>query len=189
VTCPFKQSNLSAWSLSSWHPTHTHFWVRLSVFFKAVCSPPSRSRRVTRSMSIEALLFNGFGWFTRALSRVQFFAFVPRVTCAPRDLQILFFLSLSLCHDTCTSIQEDVGRRIHRRGGEGARKGYCVWGGYFVSSWSVSGTTKLYHYPSCAVISRIWKKFHQTSSGLGIRQHTYLLMVSQLLHTNVKWRC
>jgi len=24
-------------------------------------------------------------------------------------LQILFFLSLSLCHDTCTSTQEDVG--------------------------------------------------------------------------------
>jgi len=30
-------------------------------FFKAVCSPPSRSRRVTQIMSVEALLFNGFG--------------------------------------------------------------------------------------------------------------------------------
>jgi len=28
---------------------------------KAVCSPPSRSRRVTRIMSIDALVFNGFG--------------------------------------------------------------------------------------------------------------------------------
>ena len=28
-------------------------------------------------------------------------------------------------------------------------------------------TTKLYHYPSWAVISRIWKSFCQTSSGLG----------------------
>ena len=28
-------------------------------------------------------------------------------------------------------------------------------------------TTKLYHYPSWAVISRIWKKICQTSSGLG----------------------
>jgi len=25
---PFKQSNLSVWSLLSWHPTHTHLWVR-----------------------------------------------------------------------------------------------------------------------------------------------------------------
>ena len=29
LTCPFKQSNLSAWSLLSWDPTHTHLWVRL----------------------------------------------------------------------------------------------------------------------------------------------------------------
>jgi len=28
-------------------------------------------------------------------------------------------------------------------------------------------STKLYHYPSWAVISRIWKSFCQTSSGLG----------------------
>jgi len=34
VTCPLKQSNLSAWSLLSWHSTHTHLWVRLSVFAK-----------------------------------------------------------------------------------------------------------------------------------------------------------
>ena len=29
VTCPFKQSNLSAWSLLSWHPTHTYLRRRL----------------------------------------------------------------------------------------------------------------------------------------------------------------
>jgi len=33
-----------------------------------------------------------------------------RVSCVcVYHLQILFFLSLSLCHDTCTSTQEDVG--------------------------------------------------------------------------------
>jgi len=34
---------------------------------KAVCSPPSRSRRVTRIMSIEALVFNYFGWKLHSL--------------------------------------------------------------------------------------------------------------------------
>ena len=29
---PFKQSDLRAWSLLSWHLTHTHLWARLSVF-------------------------------------------------------------------------------------------------------------------------------------------------------------
>jgi len=31
LMCHFKQSDLSAWSLWSWHPTHTHIWVRRSV--------------------------------------------------------------------------------------------------------------------------------------------------------------
>ena len=60
LTCPFKQSNSSAWSLLSWHPTHTYLWRRL-YFILIVCSPPSQSRRVTQIMSAEALLFNGFG--------------------------------------------------------------------------------------------------------------------------------
>ena len=60
VTCPFKQSNPSVWSLLSWHPTHTYLWVRLSVL-KSCLSPLSWSCRVTRIMSIEALLFNSFG--------------------------------------------------------------------------------------------------------------------------------
>ena len=51
VTCLLKQSNFSAWSLLSWHLAHTHMWGSLSVFFKAVCSPPSR--RVTEIMWIE----------------------------------------------------------------------------------------------------------------------------------------
>ena len=32
LTCPFKQSNLSAWSLLSWHPTHTYLWGRLCLY-------------------------------------------------------------------------------------------------------------------------------------------------------------
>jgi len=59
LMCPFKQSNLSAWSLLGWHPTHTYLWGRLCSI-QVVCSPPSRSRRVTQVMSAEALLLNGF---------------------------------------------------------------------------------------------------------------------------------
>jgi len=40
LTCLFKQSNLIAWSLLSWHPTHTYLWGRLC-FIQVVRSPPS----------------------------------------------------------------------------------------------------------------------------------------------------
>jgi len=57
VTCPFKQSNPSVWSLFSWHPTHTHLWVRLSVLLKVFVStgsvPPSDSDYVNRSASLQ----------------------------------------------------------------------------------------------------------------------------------------
>ena len=56
------------------------------LFFKAVCSPRSRSRRVTRIMSTEALLSTISVRIrtTRVIrrSRVRFFAFVPRGACA-----------------------------------------------------------------------------------------------------------
>jgi len=32
LTCPFKQSNLSFWSLLSWHPTHKYLWGRVCFF-------------------------------------------------------------------------------------------------------------------------------------------------------------
>ena len=54
-----KKINPNAWSLLSWHPTHTYLWGRLC-FIQVVCSPRSRSRRVTQIMSTEALLLNGF---------------------------------------------------------------------------------------------------------------------------------
>jgi len=57
LTCPFKQSNPSIWSLLSWHPTHTRLWVRLSVFLKLFVStvtvPPSDSEHVNRSASLQ----------------------------------------------------------------------------------------------------------------------------------------
>ena len=40
LTCPFKQSNRSAWSLLIWHPTHIYLWGRLC-FIQVVRSPPS----------------------------------------------------------------------------------------------------------------------------------------------------
>ena len=33
LTCPFKQGNLSTWSLLNWHPTRTRLWGRLRVVF------------------------------------------------------------------------------------------------------------------------------------------------------------
>jgi len=57
LTCPFKHSNLSVWSLLSWHLIHTYLWGRLC-FIQAVCSPLSRSRRVTQIVSIEAFVLN-----------------------------------------------------------------------------------------------------------------------------------
>jgi len=44
----------------SWHPTHIYLSTRLCLI-QVVCSPPSRSRRVTQIVSAEALLLNGFG--------------------------------------------------------------------------------------------------------------------------------
>jgi len=62
LTCPFKESNLSAWSLLRWHPTHTYLWGRL--YFVQVCClfctvtvTPSHDSDYT-----EALLLNGFDW-------------------------------------------------------------------------------------------------------------------------------
>ena len=45
LTCPFKQSYLSAWSLLNWHPTHTYFWGRLC-FNSSCLLPLSQSSRV-----------------------------------------------------------------------------------------------------------------------------------------------
>jgi len=53
LTCPFKQSDLSAWSLMSWHPTLAYTPLRLRetlCVFKVVFCSPSRSCRVTRIM-------------------------------------------------------------------------------------------------------------------------------------------
>ena len=53
LTCPFKQSNLSAWSLMSWHPTLAYTPLRLRetlCVFKVVFCSPSQSCRVTRIM-------------------------------------------------------------------------------------------------------------------------------------------
>jgi len=72
MTCPFKQSDLSAWSPLSWQPTHTYLWGRLC-FIHSDCSPLSLSRRVTQIMSTEALLLNAsfksfstsINWYTQ----------------------------------------------------------------------------------------------------------------------------
>jgi len=58
-------------------------------FFKTICSPPSRSRRMPRIMSIERRFSSTVSVRIRTTpspsrrSRVRFFAFVPRGACVP----------------------------------------------------------------------------------------------------------
>jgi len=54
-------------------------------------------------------------------------------------LQTFFFGSLSLCHDTCTSTQEDVGSGEEEFMKEEEEEPEKNAVSYFVSSWSVSG--------------------------------------------------
>jgi len=65
LTCPFKPSNLSAWSLLSWHPTRIHLSGRLSDFFEScllstVTVMPGDCDYVKIA---QALLWNGFGQY------------------------------------------------------------------------------------------------------------------------------
>jgi len=59
LTCPFKHSDLIAWSLLSWHPTHKYLSERLC-FVQACCLLSTVTVTVTlaetRIMSTEALL-------------------------------------------------------------------------------------------------------------------------------------
>jgi len=57
LTCPFKHSDLIAWSLLSWHPTHKYLGGRLC-FVQACCllSTVTVMPAETRIMSTEALL-------------------------------------------------------------------------------------------------------------------------------------
>jgi len=57
LSCPFKHSDLIAWSLLSWHPTHKYLWGRLC-FVQACCllSTITVTPAETRIMSTEALL-------------------------------------------------------------------------------------------------------------------------------------
>ena len=62
LTCPFKQSNLSARSLLSSHPTHTYLWgrrciIQVCCLLSTVTVTPSHDSNYT-----EALLLNGFCW-------------------------------------------------------------------------------------------------------------------------------
>jgi len=57
LTCPFKQMDLSAWSLLGWQPAHEYFWGRLS-FVQICCllSTVTVTPAESRIMSPEALL-------------------------------------------------------------------------------------------------------------------------------------
>jgi len=84
LTCPFKQCNLSACHcLITVKLTQNTYAPRSETlsFFKAICSPPSRSRRVTRIKSIH--LFNSFSSFTFChLQRSVVVLFRQRHCCA-----------------------------------------------------------------------------------------------------------
>jgi len=57
LTCSFKHSNMIAWSLLNWHPTHKYLWGRL-YFFQTCCllSTVTITPAETRIMSTEVLL-------------------------------------------------------------------------------------------------------------------------------------
>ena len=130
LTCPFTQSNPSVSSLLSWHPTHILLWLRLSVleklFVSTITVPPSDSDYVNRSTSLQHF---------RAIHT----ACILRVCVSLTNP--LFFLSLSLLRQMhkYTGGCREQRRGNHGRGGEGARKECCIWKGYFVSGWSVTG--------------------------------------------------
>ena len=130
LTCPFKHSDLIAWSLLIGHPTHKHLWGRLC--FVHVCcllSTVTVTPAETRIMSTEALLSKT----------------VPVKIYTKR-----------------AHVRSCIPRRSETNMGC-LKKIFCL---ELVRFWC-HNTTKLYHYPSWAVISRIWKKFCATSSGLG----------------------
>jgi len=84
-TCPFKQSNLSIWSLLSWNSTHTHFWVRLSIFPKLFAL--HRHSHAERSGSCQYKRFSStvsvrFHTTASRRSQVRISVFVPRGPCA-----------------------------------------------------------------------------------------------------------
>jgi len=88
LTCPFKQSNLSAWSLLSGLPTHTHLcqWLRLSVFSKLFAFHHHSHTKWLGSCQYQRLSSTvsvRIHTTSSRRSQVRIFAFVPRGACAP----------------------------------------------------------------------------------------------------------
>ena len=69
LTCPFEQSNLSAWSLWNWHATHIHIFERDSVYLNCllptVTVTPSDSNHVNRSASLKR-----FSWIIFTINKL-----------------------------------------------------------------------------------------------------------------------
>ena len=58
LTCPFRQSDLIAWSLLSWHPTHKYLWGRLCFLqIRCLLSTVTVTPAEIRIMSTEACVF------------------------------------------------------------------------------------------------------------------------------------
>ena len=89
VTCPFKQSNLSASSLLSWHPAHTYLWGRLC--FVQVCCLLSTIGHAESWLGLyRSASLKQFQLKSAQRRRVRFFAFIHWCACACGSLGLYF---------------------------------------------------------------------------------------------------
>jgi len=120
LTCPFKHSDLIAWSLLSWHPTRKYLWGRL-YFVKACClfSTVTVTLAETRIMSTEALLSKTVSvkilqsaWAHGSRGTKQLETIATRVIAATES----FFLSeiLARRHGWVRQWTKSIGRRKRR---------------------------------------------------------------------------
>jgi len=91
LPCPFKQFNLSTWSLLSWHPTHTYLWGRLcfiQIFFSPHCHDHAECLKLCQQKRFsQTLLLNYFHhqWIGRQNKNLQ-------IKCIPDRLRKRFLM-------------------------------------------------------------------------------------------------
>jgi len=131
LTCPFKHSDLIAWSLWSWHPTHKYLWGRL--YFVQACRllfTVTVTQAETRIMSMEALVsktvsvkISRSAWALGSRGTKQLETVVTRVIAATGS----FYFARGI------GSQASVGAAVHE--GRWAGKTHQKNGGKMVEMW------------------------------------------------------
>ena len=86
LTCSLKPSNLGAWSVLRWHPTHTHLKEKLSLFVKLFAFNyhwHAEWLGLSQLKRFSLMTSNRVYKTPSRRSRERIFAFVPRGACAP----------------------------------------------------------------------------------------------------------